>query len=252
MPLSPLHALLLTLGAALASAIASFAGGGGIILLPLLIFSGLDPTAANMTGTVAILPGMLASGWAYRGVLAKKHRHLKAALILGLVGGFLGAGILLLSPAKSFGKAVPYLLALATAAFIYGTWFLKLRPGHANQRPLGIAQGISLFLLAIYGGYWGGGIALMTMAVLAIFGWKDLHAMNATKSLFTAATNIAGVILYAAYGDVHWHRVLYLSIGTVLGGFWGAKWVQKADVRWVKLAVAAYALAMTAYFFWAR
>lgn len=249
MLLSPLHGLFLILGATLASAISAFAGGGGIILLPLLIFSGLSPAAANMTGTVAILPGLLSSGWAYRKVLARKHRHVKAAVLLGLLGGILGAAILLLSPSRYFSKAVPYLLAVATVTFIGGSWFLKVKPGHANQRPLGWAQGLGLFGLALYGGYWGGGISLMTLAVLAISGWKDLHAMNATKSLFAAATDVAGVILFSLYGEVHWVAVAYLTVGTVLGGYWGAKYVQKLDVKWVRMAVALYAVGMTIYFF---
>lgn len=249
MLLSPLHGLFLILGATLASAISAFAGGGGIILLPLLIFSGLSPAAANMTGTVALLPGLLATGWGYREVLARKHRHVKSAILLGLIGGTLGAIILLRSPSHVFSHLVPYLLALSTGTFIYSSWFLKPKPGHANDRPLGWVQGIGLFILAIYGGYWGGGIALMTLAVLTANGWKDLHSINATKSLFAAATNVAGVILFSFYGDVHWQSVAYLTVGTMTGGYLGAKYVQKLDVKWVRVAVAVYAVAMTLYFF---
>jgi uncharacterized membrane protein YfcA len=251
MSLTLFQALTLVAGATLASALNSFAGGGGIIILPLLIFVGLSPTAANMTGTVAIVPGLLMSSWAYRKVLARSHQHVRSASLIGLVGGLVGALILLASPAPLFGRLVPYLMLFATAAFLYGTWFLRADAGlNASQEALGWKQGLGLVLLSVYGGYWGGGIGLMTLAVMSLGGWTDINEMNATKALFAASTNIAGVLLFSVYGDVHWGAVLYLSLGTMLGGYLGATYVQTLRPALVKTVVAVYVVGMTLYFFW--
>jgi uncharacterized membrane protein YfcA len=248
--MTPLQSILLIAGATLAAALNSFAGGGGIIILPLLMFLGLSPTAANMTGTVAIVPGLLMSSWAYRGVLERSHQHVKNASIIGLIGGLVGAVILMASPAALFGKLVPYLMLFATAAFLYGSWFLKVEVGsNGSSEDLGWKQGLGLALLSLYGGYWGGGIGLMTLGVMSLGGWTDINEMNATKTLFAASTNVAGVILFSLYGEVHWMAVLFLTMGTMMGGYLGATFVQRLKPDLVRGAVAVYAIGMTLYFF---
>ena len=135
----------------------ALAGGGSFITLPTLILAGLDPRAANITSTVALFPGQIATGWAGReGATGVGVLSFKALFVISLIGGVIGALLLLVTPASFFARLVPWLVLFATAVFAWGSFRKKpaehvvtLRPGAAALAQLGIA---------IYGGYFGGGI----------------------------------------------------------------------------------------------
>jgi uncharacterized membrane protein YfcA len=245
-----LEGILLTLGSFLAGVINSFAGGGAFITLPLLILLGLTPTSANMTSTVATLPGLLTAAWAYRRPFERNRAHLKLLTALGITGGTLGAWILLASPAAWFSRAVPYLMLFATICFIYGSWFLKRPAPHGGAKdPIGAALGLALFLVALYGGYWGGGMGIITLAALTLGGWNKINEMNAVKTVYMALINITGAILFTLSGQVAWAHALLVFLGSAIGGYVGAHTIQKVDQRLVRAVIALYASGMTLYFF---
>jgi uncharacterized protein len=244
------QAIALTLGSFLAGIINAFAGGGAFITLPLLIFLGLTPTGANMTSTVATLPGLLTAAWAYRKPLESSHAHLRLLATLGLVGGTAGAWVLLAAPPSSFARAVPWLMLLAAVFFVYGTWFLKRpqREGKTEDK-IGPGLGIALFGVALYGGYWGGGMGIITLSVLTLGGWNDINEMNAVKTVYMALINITGAILYSLSGRVAWGHAFLVFLGSSMGGYTGAHYIQSVNQRVVRVLIALYAGGMTLYFF---
>ena len=228
------------------------AGGGGFITLPALIGAGDAPVVANIGGTVAVWPGAIASLYAYRRNL-QRHKHpLAVYLALAVCGSILGAALLLFSTNAFFMAVLPWLLLFATTLFITGpglTARLVARRGGEAPFPPGLAYFL-LFCIAVYGGYFGGGMGIMTLAVLTLIGMQDVHEMNALKTLFVMIVTGIGVFVFAVSGKVHWEPCLVMLLGCVCGGYATGHWVQKVEQRKVRAAIACLASAMTLYFFY--
>ena len=146
---------LLTGGAAFAAGVLNaIAGGGSFLTFPALVFAGIPPLAANATSAMAVSPGYLGSTWGFRAELqALPKSLLQKEVTIAAVGGLIGAGLLLVTPAKVFSGLVPWLLLLATALFAAGPW-LALR--NAGQGPPAWRLP-GLMRVAVYGGYFHGG-----------------------------------------------------------------------------------------------
>src|SRR5271165_2359952 len=148
----------------------ALAGGGSFITLPSLMLTGMDARAANITSTVALFPAQLVTGFTGRaGAETPPGLTMRTLFVISLVGGALGAVILLLTPAAVFARLVPWLVLFATALFAWGSFFRKVpKEGEGRLSPLG--AGIMQFFIAVYGGYFGGGIGLLMMAALTMTG----------------------------------------------------------------------------------
>src|SRR5712675_778338 len=188
-----MHALLIVLTAGLvAGAMNAMAGGGSFISVPALIYVGVPSVSANMSSTVALYPGSITSAWAYRGNFQTiLNVSVKALFATTLAGGFAGALLLLLTPSSSFDRILPWLLLLGSVAFAFGPWIGKRLQRHwrPNTSSLLTAQ----FLLGIYGGYFGGAVGIMMMAVWSVLGFSDIRAMNAIKVVLVVAANTVAV-----------------------------------------------------------
>src|SRR5579863_699398 len=201
-----LHVLLGVAGL-LAGLMNSVAGGGSFVSFPALVLAGVPSVAANASSAVALFPGSAAGAWAYRRELQGfKGVPLKLLCAVSVAGGTAGALLLLWTPQAAFDAAMPWLLLLGTLAFAggrrLGTWLRRwMRIGPAAL--LG-----TQFLLAIYGGYFGGAVGLMMMAAWTIFGAEDLRKMNAVKTLLVGATNAIAVVCFVAAGEVRWGPTL--------------------------------------------
>ena len=160
----PLYLLLI--GAALvAGAQNALAGGGSFITFPALLLFGMGARAANITSTVALFPGQLTTGWAGRQLVSGPEGLGFAALVgVSLAGGAVGAVLLLATPEPIFDRLVPFLVLFATAVFAWGSFYRKAEAGRARLAPVragvraGVWAGVAQFGIAIYGGYFGGGI----------------------------------------------------------------------------------------------
>ncbi len=167
--------LLLVGAGLLAGAMNAVAGGGSFVTFPALVFAGLPPVIANATSTVALLPGTIASALAYRdGIAAIGGLSLRLLTPITLVGGLIGALLLLFTPGATFDAVIPWLLLLATIVFAGGRELVQAMSGamRIGKAPVLIAQ----FLIAIYGGYFGGAVGLMMMAVWSLFDAADFKA----------------------------------------------------------------------------
>jgi uncharacterized protein len=250
-----LQMLVLFIAAVLGGTLNAVAGGGTFITLPSLIVAGVLPINANATSTVALWPGSVASIWAYRKELAQQRRLLVVVLgVTSLIGGVLGAELLLSTSQSTFVKLLPYLLLVATLLFVLsGPITARLRKRRTQESRLVwyTLVGVSLLqlVIAIYGGYFGGGIGILMLATLGLMGMENIHEMNAMKTLLTACINGVAVIIFVIRGVVVWPEAIVMLVGAIIGGYGGAFYARKIDQRWVRGFVILVGVTMTIYFF---
>ncbi len=239
----------LIFGAAfLAGILNAIAGGGSFLTFPALVFAGVPPIIANASSTVAVSPGSFASALGYRRDFPPFEKvGLWPMLVISLVGGALGALLLLWTPARTFDQVIPWLLLGATLLFGFGRQLtpLLLRWFTIGPAALMVIQ----FLIAIYGGYFGGAIGILMLALYGLFGLEDLTAMNAVKTLLAGTMNGAAVVCFIIAGKVWWYPTLVMLVAAVLGGYAGARVARKINPAWLRIGVTTVGLAMTAAFF---
>jgi uncharacterized protein len=239
---------LLFLVAAVAGAINSVAGGGSFLTLPTLLYAGVTPVVANATSTMAMLPGSVASAVAYRRELQSRSEWLVALGLVSLVGGLLGGVLLVRTSDTSFMRLLPWLMLLAAATFTFGNRVrrtLSLEHLQGNLLLVSIVQ----FVIAIYGGYFGGGMGIMMLASFAVGGMLDIHEMNALKTFLGVAINVLALGEFIVRGVVAWAPGLIMIAGAILGGYFGAVLARRIDPRWVRAFVIVIGWTMTIYFF---
>jgi len=250
-----LQASLLFIAAILGGTLNSVAGGGSFIGFPALIFTGVPPIEANATNTVALWPGSVASVRAYRKELAAQNRRLLFVLgITSLVGGVLGAILLLRTPQSTFVRLIPYLLLLATLLFTFSkpitTLLRKYIPrGDSLSWLTLLVVAFFQLIIAIYGGYFGGGIGILMLATLGLMGMENINEMNAVKTLLQTCINGVAVITFIIAGAVEWPQAILMIVGAITGGYGGAYYARKIEQRWVRLFVVVVGFSMTLYFF---
>ncbi len=248
------HAGLLFCAAVAAGAINSVAGGGSFISFPSLLFIGIPPVNANATNTVALWPGQVASIGAYRGELQKlPWRSVMPLLITGIVGGILGAWVLLITPQKTFMNLVPWLMLIATLIFMFSGRITRwIRRRTATHHTTEFATGRGIFIqifIAFYIGYFGAGAGILILAMLALLGMDQIHAMNALKALLTTVSNGVAMLLFVVSHAVYWPETILMIVGSSLGGYFGAHYAQKTKPENVRRVVIAIGLVLAAYFF---
>ena len=226
----------------------ALAGGGSFVTLPALIVSGIDARAANITSTIALFPGQVTTGLAGRRLATGTERlRFRTLLIISLAGGVVGALALLATPAPFFERLLPWLVLAATAIFAWGS-FVRRPP--ETPRPLSPwAAGGVQFLIAIYGGYFGGGIGFLMLAALTIAG-MPVRTATATKNLLAAAMNASAVVVFAYSRDVHWLAAAVLGAGAIAGGLAGAWLLHRVNETALKAGVVALGLALFAGLLW--
>ncbi|MBD2188406.1 sulfite exporter TauE/SafE family protein [Pseudanabaena mucicola] len=246
---------LLIFGAAiLAGAINGIAGGGSFILFPALMFAGLPPIPANATNAIALLPGTLASAGAYRSEFGKDLRSLIQVCILGLIGGLLGAILLLRTPPADFLRILPYLLLTATLAFSFSKnltlWVEQQQARFARLQALRTALiTILQLVVAVYGGFFGGGMGILFLASFALMGMTNIHRMNAYKTILTSCINAIIIIPFVNAGVILWQEAAIAAVGAIIGGYISAYYAQKIAPILVRRLVIVVGIVMTLYFF---
>ena len=237
----------------LGGALNSVAGGGSFIAFPALLFTGVPPIPANATNTIALWTAAAASGGAYRRRLDVARSVLRPLLAASLVGGVAGALLLLKTPQQTFMRVLPWLTLGATLLFAFGRKLAGARGSIVEHEATGLAlAGATLFQLAVavYGGYFGGGMGIVMLAMLATLGMTDIHAMNALKSVMGFVINGVAVVTFIVARAVYWKQGLVMIVGGVLGGYLGAHYAQKIPQVWIRAFVVLVGAGMTVYFFW--
>lgn len=246
------QAIFLFFAGALGGAINAVAGGGSFIAFPALLFTGVAPVIANATNTLALWVGVTASGGAYRSRMNISRRVMLPLIVTSVIGGLAGAFLLIKTPGQTFLKVLPWLLLGATLLFAFGKHLTgRIAAGISDEASRGAIAGASLFELfvAVYGGYFGGGMGIMNLAMLAALGMTDIHAMNALKVVLGGVINGVATVTFVATGAIAWKQGIVMIAGAVLGGYFAARWAQKLPQAWIKNFVIAVGTAMTVYFF---
>jgi uncharacterized protein len=249
--LHPHNIAVLFLAAALGGILNAVAGGGSFIAFPALLFTGVPPVPANATNTVALWTGLAFSGGAFRHHLKVRRAVLITLTAVSSIGGIVGALLLLRTPAHTFLRVLPWLMLAATLLFIAGPRLTKADPqtgGNPRLRAL-MAAAFFQLLVGIYGGYFGGGMGIVVLAMLTAFGMADIHEMNAFKIVLSTATNGIAVLIFIFKHAVFWPQAIIMIAGAALGGYFGARYSLRLPRLWVRWFVIAIGTGMTAYFF---
>ncbi len=246
------HTISLFVAGMLGGALNAVAGGGSFVAFPALLFVGVPPIPANATNTLALWTGVTASGGAYRNRLDVPTRVLLPLLVTGLAGGIMGAFLLLRTPAHTFMRVLPWLMLGATLLFVFGKKLAGGRVSSVGHDATAAAiVGASIFELAValYGGYFGGGMGIVNLAMLAAVGMTDIHAMNALKSILGVAINGVAAAVFVVKGAIYWPQAIVMIAGALVGGYFGAHYAQKLPQAWIRGFVILVGAGMTAYFF---
>ncbi len=238
---------------ALGGALNAVAGGGSFVAFPALLFSGVPPIPANATNCFALWVGTTASGGAYRERLNISRRVMVPLVAISVVGGITGAILLLRTPAHTFMHVLPWLMFGATLLFAFGKKLSGNRGsglGHdASTAALFWACAFE-FVVAVYGGYFGGGVGIINLAMLAALGMTDIHDMNALKVVLGAVINGVAVVTFIAARAIVWPEGTLMTVGAILGGYSAAHYSQKLPQSWIRVFVILVGSGMTVYFFY--
>ena len=234
----------LFLAGVVAGAINSVAGGGSLISFPALVAFGQPAILANATNTAAVWPGALSSALAYRRDTLIHRDLLITLLIPSVVGGLLGALVLVSTPPALFDRVVPFLVMFATLLFALrdpiSRWTGKAAPREERVTTGGRIGGFLFQLfVATYGGYFGAGIGILMLASLSLMGLRDIHRMNGLKTILGMLINVVAFVFFAAKGLVVWPLAVLVGAGAVLGGWVGARTAKRVDQGWIRLFVIA-------------
>jgi len=234
--------------AAVGGAINSIAGGGTLVTFPAIVALGVPPLVANATSTVALWPGALGSLWGYRAELAGSRAWAIRFAVPSLVGGLVGALLLLRTPSDRFDAIVPGLVLGATLLFVVQRPVMAaLRRRNATHtvdedpasRPPTAGLLLFQFGIAVYGGYFGAGIGILMLAALGFMGFTNLHRMNGLKNWGGLCMNVVAALAFATQDIVNWPVAIAMAVGAILGGYGGSRLAQRVPQIWVRRAVIA-------------
>lgn len=229
----------------------SVAGGGSFITLPALIFVGVPPVAANATGTAALLPGYIASAWRFRHDIEFPAKlSFKVIAFIAILGGCIGAVILMLTNDKLFSTLIPWLILFATIAFIIGPLLLKRKTKESKSSHLRVSTAAAILLgVCIYGGYFNGGLGIILLATFGLMGQTNLHGMNGLKNVISALLTIVAVIVYAIAGTISGEYLLLSGAMAIIGGYIGATFAYRIPQKALRGFIVFIGCLMSIIFF---
>ncbi|GAB6080655.1 sulfite exporter TauE/SafE family protein [Hydrogenophilus hirschii] len=261
------------LGGAAAGAMNALAGGGTFFSFPALLAAGLPPVVANATNSVALWPASLFTAWAYRHELRRYAHHLVVMVVIALIGGALGAVLLLFTPNRTFATLIPWLLLIATLLFAapprINRWLTKQRQTAASAiSPQPLAEkrndtviappGSSIahpgarlfqFFVAIYGGFFGAGMGIVMIAAIALQRIEDIHEIQALKNLLSAAIYTVAAATFVIGGAVSWPHLVVTAMSASVGGYLAGRVARRLPAKWLRTFVLFVGTALTCYYF---
>lgn len=252
--MSLLTLLMLFAAGILGGLVNAVAGGATFFTFPAMMATGLGSVTANASSTLAVWPGNALAAVALRRELFEVEHDLRRPVMIALVGGAIGALLLLYGGDSAFRVVVPFLLAIGTILFAYGpaiqVWLKK--QGEAGGLHARIWPRTLLGAASLYGGYFGAGVGIMMLAALSLGeGFTDLRQANAMKNLLGALVNVMAIVIFLAYGAISWPETLAMFPGAVVGGFIGGRLAKTLPLGAIRIAIIAVGTALSIYYFWA-
>jgi len=233
----------------------SIAGGGSFITFPALLFAGIPPISANATNTFASCAGYISGSYAFRKDLYAHRGELPKLIFISLIGGIVGAWLLLQTPESLFREAIPWLLLFATLLFIFGGQInqcLKQLASHHRH-----ASSIGTFLLilmlvavCIYGGFFNAGLGIIALSYLALAGHTNINVMNGLKLLISSAVSLIAIALFIYDDKIAWYQGTVVLLGTLAGGYVAAHISRQLPQQAVRNFVIVASIGTTIYFFY--
>jgi len=251
------EALLVALGAFLAGGMNAIAGGGTFFSFPAMLAAGVPPVTANASNTVALWPASLSSAWAYRKEAMRHGRWAVVLIGVSIVGGLSGGLLLLATSNAAFSALIPWLLLVATSLFAFSSQVGRLvawgkrRFGVQSTGEPGGGIGGAFFQLvvAIYGGFFGAGMGILTLAALSIQGYEDMQELNALKNLTSAVNYTIAALTFLIAGAISWPHTLVALATATLGGVAGAAVAKRMPAIWLRRLVIAVGASLTVIYF---
>ncbi len=274
---TPVQLITIAAISALGGAVNSVAGGGMLLVFPALVGLGVPPIVANATGTVALWPGSMGSLWGYRHAMRGAGRWAWQLAIPSLVGGLLGALLLLSTPSERFSTLVPWLVLGATLLFVLqrpvSEWLLRrsraarAMTGDANAKATGgdiVAQNsiplpsppwhflVLQLAIAIYGGYFGAGAGILMLVGLGLMGLTNIHQMNGLKNVCGSCFNAVAAITFATQHVVDWPIAGAMAVGSLIGGYFTSGLAQRIPQTLIRGVIGAIGLVASVWLMWHR
>ena len=255
--MDPLHLTLVLVASVIGGAVNAIAGGGTLLTFPALVGLGIPALVANATSTVALWPGTVASIWGYRDLLVGMQPWVARFAIPSVLGGLVGATLLLETPASRFDAIVPWLVFGATVLFVIQKPLAE-RIARRHEVPhvpeaaddhtadRAVAPSMKLFVyqfgVAVYGGYFGAGIGILMLAALGFMGFRNIHRMNGLKNFGGMCANAVAAATFAFSGLVSWPVAGAMAIGAMAGGYAGSRLALRVPQARVRQAIIAIGL----------
>lgn len=245
--MDPLLLGLVALAACAAGAVNAIAGGGSLITFPVLLACGVPPVMASMTNTVAMCPGYLGATAAQRRELIGQGGRIARIMPFAVVGSIAGSAILLHTSDRSFETIVPFLLTFAAMLLMLQPQLKRLFTKH-HARSILLA-GLPLGLAAAYGAYFGAGMGVIILAVLAVVLDDTLVRANALKQIVSLVVNVIAAAVFLVLGRIDWQVALAIAVGSLVGGALGGTLVSRIPEVWLRAVAITVALSVAAIYF---
>lgn len=245
----------LTVAAFVAGVLNAVAGGGSFLLFPAMLGMRMLPVQANATNTVALWPGQLTAVAAYREDIRSNRRLAWPMALAGLLGGAVGAYVLLHTPQMTFLHLVPWLLLVSALIFAVSgpvSRWLDERKSTASGPPHRFAVFLATIAVCFYIGYFGAGAGFLLMTMLSLCGYQDIQAINALKMVATTAANGIACIIFMAGGQIVWHYCLLAMVVCAIGGYTSARLARRVPQSVLRGLVVFIGFSMAAWFFWSN
>lgn len=247
--------ILLLLAGFMVGVMNAIAGGGVLLAFPIMLSSGLTPLTANVSASVAVLPGLLSSAFGYRSYIKRIYPPYLLLLIPCLIGAVIGALLLIRTPSSNFDALVPWLVLFAVALFALQPYMHRTTAVHHSikkrrspVKPL-LLLSLAIIPLSVYGGYFGAGFGFIMLAFLGFSGMHNIHKMNGLKNLASAVIAIITIIIVIPSGLIDWRVAGIMAVGSLLGGFVGSKAAVKIPTKLLRYVVIVIGTITVVYLF---
>lgn len=243
-----LELLGLGLAAALAGAVNAVAGGGTLITFPSLLAVGFTAKVANVTSTLAVWPGTVGGSLAYRREIGDRWTRVKLLAGPSLAGGLVGSVALLVSSDRVFDAIVPYLIIFASVVLALNARLSRLAARHGliseHEAHMPVGMYLAMFLVGVYGGYFGAGIGILMLAAISIFAPDDIQHANAVKGILGLSMNSIAVVIFSLFGPVQWLPAAVMAVGSLAGGYAGVAVARRLNAGLLRALIVAWGLFM--------
>ncbi len=225
----------------------SIAGLASLVSYPALLAAGLSPVSANVTNTVALVFNTIGSTSASRPELVGQRPRLRLLVPVGVAGGVVGGLLVLVTSSHDFERVVPILIGLSSIAVLVQRRPATVLAHHDRAAPDARWLFPAVFLIGVYGGYFGAAAGVLLLAVLLFATGEALPRSNAIKNVVLGAANAVAALAFVVFGPVDWSAAIPLAIGCLVGGRIGPAVVRRAPARPLRIVIAAAGVGLAVY-----